>query len=91
MKGNKKTQYKKQTQDKTETINGGALQKEIEKYLKITEENKKYEEVDPKEEEAMTKAQEERQIQLKSLIEEKEVEKMFERSLQIVNIINSIF
>jgi len=91
MKGNKKNQHKKQTQDKTETVNGDAMQKEIEKYLKITEENKKYEEVDPKEEEAMTKAQEERQIRLKSLIEEKEVEKMFERSLQIVKIINSIF
>lgn len=85
MKGTKKTQNKKQTQDKSQTLDGDALQKEIEKYLKITEENKKLEEVDPKEEEALKKIQEERQNQLKELNEQKDIEGVFQRTLQLVN------
>lgn len=85
MKGSKKNHNKKQPQENSDGLNGDALQKEIEKYLKITEENKKYEEVDPKEEEALKIAQEERQNQLKILNEQKDFEKMFNKTLQIVN------
>jgi len=84
MKGNKKTQNKKPTQDKTDGMDGDSLQKEIEKYLKITEENKKYEQVDPKEEEDLKIKQEERQNQLKDFIEQKDMENIFEKTLQLV-------
>jgi len=91
MKGNKKTQNKKHTQEKTDNLNDETLQHEIAQYLKITEEIRRIEEVNPEDEKLLKQTQQERENQIKALIEQKDSEQLFNKTLEMVILILESF
>lgn len=87
MKGRKnQNQNKKGTEASSEGLDSLTLQKEIEKYLKVTEEIKKLEEVDPEDEKNLKLAQSLRETEIKKHIEDKQADDLLNKGLNIVRI-----
>ena len=89
MKANQKKIKKTNAQDKTkdEGLNNEDLQKEIEKYLLVTQELKKFEQVDIVEENKLLSLQQEKKENLKKIIEEKNMDDLLNLLISNVNFI----